>query len=213
MRRRHTALAGAGALLLTATLTACGIQGSDVIEAGGAATIDVSPQHRQRVLLFFVGQDGRVLPVARARENLFGDPLGRIEHDQPPPTDWPREDPAAGWGTSDPWTDQDLPRLGTDKTLALLMYGPRKAERAVGLGTRLPDPDKQAFQVSHQEGATAEPGAPRRVWIRTSLTVTELDWAAVQQIVCTAVYAEDPSGEVEVVLRGPDGERDPARCE
>ncbi|MDX3230005.1 hypothetical protein [Streptomyces sp. ME19-01-6] len=45
-------------------LTGCGVRQSDVIEAGGPATVTVFPDAEQRQILFFVSSEGRLTPVA-----------------------------------------------------------------------------------------------------------------------------------------------------
>ncbi|OEJ27027.1 hypothetical protein AR457_23760 [Streptomyces agglomeratus] len=64
MRRvRGGAAAWVSASLLL--LAGCGIQASEVVEAGGPAVVPVVPDQLERMLLFFVGPDGRPIPVAR----------------------------------------------------------------------------------------------------------------------------------------------------
>ncbi|MGW7362728.1 GerMN domain-containing protein [Streptomyces sp. NPDC054841] len=72
MRRLPTAVAAlaASAALL---LTGCGIQETDVIEAGGPATIEVFPGNERRMLLFFRSPEGELLPVSREPDGLFED--------------------------------------------------------------------------------------------------------------------------------------------
>lgn len=53
------------AAVAAALLTGCGVRQSDVVEAGGPATVIVYPDAEQRVLLFFVSSGGRLTPVAR----------------------------------------------------------------------------------------------------------------------------------------------------
>lgn len=47
-----------------ALLTACGVRQSEVIEAGGPATVTVFPVEEQRMILFFVSSEGRLTPVS-----------------------------------------------------------------------------------------------------------------------------------------------------
>ncbi|CAM5538084.1 hypothetical protein [Streptomyces aurantiogriseus] len=67
MRRPGTAAGRALAVCaaVTAALTGCGVQETDVIEVGGPATVSVSPVPDQRVLLFFLSPEGRLAPVSR----------------------------------------------------------------------------------------------------------------------------------------------------
>ncbi|ADI06063.1 hypothetical protein SBI_02942 [Streptomyces bingchenggensis BCW-1] len=52
------------AAVAAVSLTGCGVRQSDVIEAGGPATVTVFPDAEQRVLLFFVSSEGRLTPVS-----------------------------------------------------------------------------------------------------------------------------------------------------
>ncbi|OMI41059.1 hypothetical protein [Streptomyces sparsogenes] len=117
MKRRGAAAARAAAacVMAVAPLTGCGVRGSDVIEAGGPATVTVFPADEQRLLLFFVSPEGRLTPVAR---RVGGDGSGQAV----------RSGQAVG------------PPLG-DKVLAALFAGPSDGERAAGLRTRLPRPE------------------------------------------------------------------------
>ncbi|MFF3684504.1 hypothetical protein [Streptomyces sp. NPDC002187] len=65
----------AAALLAAApVLTGCGIQETDVVQAGGPATIQVFPQSSTGMVLFFRSPDGELLPVIRSLEGEFEDP-------------------------------------------------------------------------------------------------------------------------------------------
>ncbi|MEU5611564.1 hypothetical protein ACI2L4_20705 [Streptomyces sparsogenes] len=83
MKRRGATAARAAAaavcVMAVAPLTGCGVRGSDVIEAGGPATVTVFPADEQRLLLFFVSSEGRLTPVAR---RVGGDGSG--QSDGPP---------------------------------------------------------------------------------------------------------------------------------
>ncbi|MEU2280446.1 hypothetical protein ABZ614_00515 [Streptomyces sp. NPDC013178] len=67
MRRPGTAVGRALAVCVavTALLTGCGVQQTDVIEVGGPATVSVYPFPEQRMLLFFLSSEGRPAPVSR----------------------------------------------------------------------------------------------------------------------------------------------------
>jgi hypothetical protein len=52
------------AAVVAALLTGCGVRQSDVVEAGGPATVTVFPDAEQRLLLFFVSAEGRLTPVS-----------------------------------------------------------------------------------------------------------------------------------------------------
>ncbi|MEV5987693.1 hypothetical protein AB0L85_22210 [Streptomyces sp. NPDC052051] len=67
MKRPGTAVGRAVAACLSAValLTGCGVQQTDVIEAGGPATVGVFPDPENRMLLFFLSPQGRLTPVTR----------------------------------------------------------------------------------------------------------------------------------------------------
>lgn len=203
MRRLRGALAPAVLLLAT---TGCGIQQTDVVEAGPGATVTVIPPGEERMLLFLVDRDGRVRPVARAMSN--------------PLVHWDTG-PSSGTGTESPWTPAETEgpggsgaetsvgkaRTKAGKALVVLSIGPTDAERDAGLGSRLPGDGESPVTIVEQ---STQGG---RTTIRTSMPVKELEGTAVQQVVCTVAYAEDPTAPPEVVLVGPDGELPATRCE
>ncbi|MFF8275122.1 hypothetical protein ACF05T_03245 [Streptomyces lateritius] len=203
MRRLRGVLAPA-VLLLTAT--GCGIQQTDVVEAGGGATVTVIPPGSERILLFLVDREGRVLPVARSTS----DPL--VHWDTGPSsgsgtktagaTD---ETEAPGGSGSEAGLEKARTKAG--KALVVLSIGPTDAERDAGLDSRLPGTGRSPLTIVEQGTKGG------RTWIRTSMPVRELEGTAVQQVVCTVAYAENPTAPPEVVLGGPDGELPAARCE
>ncbi|MGW3496020.1 hypothetical protein [Streptomyces sp. NPDC001020] len=66
MKRPSTAVVRAAACVTAAgLLTGCGVQQTDVIEAGGPATVNVFPAPGQRLLLFFLSPQGHLTPVVR----------------------------------------------------------------------------------------------------------------------------------------------------
>ncbi|MFD7321103.1 hypothetical protein ACFV9D_08415 [Streptomyces sp. NPDC059875] len=180
------------ALLLTfgllLALGACGIRGSDVVEAGDAAAVPVDPPPALRMTLFFVDGAGRLRPVVR-------DGDGVSNRANPSPTH-----PGTGDGVASLLDDTPL------KPFAALLDGPTAAERALGLRTRLPGPEHGQHElfVSPDAIKRGQDGEPV-FRVRYMGPVTELDPLAVQQIVCTTVYALHPAGRVSVVLTGPDG--------
>ncbi|MEU6877214.1 hypothetical protein [Streptomyces sp. NPDC046712] len=195
--RRGTRL---GALLAgVLVLAGCGIRQSDVVEAGGPATIAVVPVSGSRMLLFYVDADGRLLPVARE----LGGPLDGWEGYRMPPGEPPPTYPA-GSG------------IVAAKALTVLLLGPNKAEAAAGLTTRLPAPgtwrDKEGPHISQGPDTTGEDGE-RRLRIRLPFPVGELDGAGIRQLVCTAAYAEEAEGRASVVLSGPGGSLPAEGCD
>ncbi|MFG2641659.1 hypothetical protein ACGFYP_11910 [Streptomyces sp. NPDC048370] len=176
----------AAALLLT--LGACGIQGTDVVESGEAASVVVQPPPALRMTLFFVGGDGRLAPVVREGQGL--------DHGPPDPTPTGSGDTGRG-----DLRESDAGR--PLKPLAALLAGPGEADRAAGLGTRLPAEGHELF-VSEGAIKTGTYGVPTFL-VRSTGPVKTLEPLAVQQIVCTAVFAKDPAGVVSISLSGKDG--------
>ncbi|MGI5478808.1 hypothetical protein [Streptomyces lavendofoliae] len=193
MRR---ALAPAGAALVATT--GCGIQQTDVVGAGSAATVQVLPLAHDRTLLFFVDPAGEVRPVARS-----------IEH--------PIEKVPIASGTGSGGQGGFVRRqigIGTDKTLAMLMRGPLDNERAAGLRSLLAPRETVRFEITAQPDDGTAPTAERRptLRVRTDMDVMRLEPAAVQQLVCTVAHAEDRTGRVRIVLRGRGRRTPPASC-
>ncbi|MCT4352863.1 hypothetical protein M5362_06940 [Streptomyces sp. Je 1-79] len=186
--RRGTAL-GAALLAGALALTGCGIRQSDVVEAGGPATIAVAPGEGSRLLLFYVDVDGRLTPAARAL-----DTDQRLRGEAQPT--YPR-----GLGVA------ALPALSA------LLRGPTAGERAAGLSTRLPElgweTGKRGPLVNVE---TDEDGEPV---LRVSLDfpLGDLEGTAARQLVCTAAYAEETDGRIAVVLSGPGSTRPAERCD
>ncbi|MGW6390173.1 hypothetical protein ACWFR1_06615 [Streptomyces sp. NPDC055103] len=195
MTRRRVAAAAVAALAGLLPLAACGIQGTDVVEAGGAATVLVAPNPEARMVLYFVGPDGRSMPVVR--DVGFGDP------EAPFPTGEPEGDHEDG--------DRAMSRLrdADDKVLAALLAGPNSTEAAAGLTTALPL--GAGIPRIKQEKAG---GAQSRLQLRLQVPfdVTGLSAEAVRQLVCTVAYARDRVGLVEVAVTGPDGTLPAATC-
>ncbi|MEU7068668.1 hypothetical protein AB0B30_02485 [Streptomyces narbonensis] len=197
--RRAAAAALAGFLPLVA---ACGIQGSDVVEAGGAPTVLVAPNPESRMMLYFVGPDGRSMPVARD--------VGFGSSDSPFGPDYER---GSGGGRETEAPDRALlsgGRTAGDKVLAALLAGPNDAETAAGLTTGLP-PGLGAPHVTEDKPAGTE--GRRLLRARAPFAVTGLSETAVRQLVCTTAYAQDRLGLAEVVLMGPDGALPAATCD
>ncbi|MDX2558670.1 hypothetical protein PV371_03260 [Streptomyces sp. TX20-6-3] len=210
-KRRGAAAVALLALLTPPALAGCGIQKSDVVEAGGAATLHVGPQMlEERIVLYFVGPDGRSMPVTRD--------IGRPSPETSSPSGGSGEHvPTDVFGPGYEISRDDLRRGGivTDKILAMLLAGPRENERAAGIATALPEAKGDTptmLQASKGNGSTGTP-ARRLVWVRTPFPVKQLSEAGVRQLVCTTAYAEDPDGLVEVSLSGPDGILPTARCD
>ncbi|MFF0554770.1 hypothetical protein [Streptomyces sp. NPDC004266] len=204
--RRTTAprRAAVAALLGTVALAACGIQESDVVEAGGAATVAVAPAPEFRMVLYFLGPDGRPVPVVRELGPPVPDPTfasGGSESAE----DRKAQGLGSGWAR-----DKRGARAATDEVLAALLAGPAGADTAAGLTTGLPVSGKPP----HAEATgTLTPEGRRVVLLRSTFPVRGLSEAAVQQLVCTAAYAEDGGGMVDVSLAGVDGTLPTTRCD
>jgi hypothetical protein len=184
-------------LALLLALGACGIRGSDVVEAGEAAAVPVGPPPALRMTLFFVDGDGRLLPVVRDGPGVQGRP------DATPALPGEDSDPSGG-GVESLLDDK---RAGSSlKALVALLAGPTAAERAAGLRTRLPGPEHRQHELYVSDDAIRRGEEDEPVFrVRFTGPVTVLDPLAVQQIVCTTVYALHPTGRVSVELTGPDG--------
>ncbi|MFE7584438.1 hypothetical protein ACFU5Y_23095 [Streptomyces gardneri] len=203
-RRRAAAAALAGLLPLVA---ACGIQGTDVVEAGGAPTVLVAPNPESRMLLYFVGPDGRSMPVSR--DVVFAVPETTFAADHPEDSRVPSEEFGSGYDID----EKALSRwhAANDKVLAALLAGPNETEAAAGLTTALP----HGAGVPHiqEEKVSGGPQGRRLLRLRTPFKVTGLSPEAVRQLVCTAVYARDRLGLAEVAVTGPDGSLTPTTCD
>ncbi|MFB7589426.1 hypothetical protein [Streptomyces sp. NPDC056169] len=202
MTRRRPGLAALAALAGLLPLAGCGIQGTDVVEAGAAATVLVAPNPGSRMVLYFVGPDGRSMPVAR--DVGFGSPDSTGEAD----LSGNARGHADGSGTG---ADQKIPgaHMPGTKVLSALLAGPSGAEAAAGLTTALPR-GVGAPQVQVERPAGSQAG--RLLRLRAPFKVTDLPPAAVRQLVCTAGYADDPEGRTEVAVAGLDGFLAPATC-
>ncbi|MEW1903448.1 hypothetical protein [Streptomyces sp. NPDC086147] len=196
MRRR-----AAAALLLPLALAGCGIQETDVVEAGGAATVVVQPVPEDRMTLYFVGPDGRMMPMVRDMGRPWPSTTSPAGDTVPYDGFGPEYEISAGAPRRE--------RIGTDKVLAALMAGPRDPETAAGATTALPQGGKGTPRVEAEPGG---PSAPARR-LRVPFPVKGLPEAAVRQLVCTTAFAEDPAGRTEVTVTGPDGSLPAARCE
>ncbi|MEW9514649.1 hypothetical protein [Streptomyces bacillaris] len=115
-RSRARGRRAASAAILVAVvplLGGCGIRGTDVIEAGGPATVEAFYNREDDMMLFFRAPDGAVRPVIRTVR------------------------PAAQFGEE--YTGPVDPGLiPTEKVVAALLAGPGQPDRAAGLTTALP---------------------------------------------------------------------------
>ncbi len=145
MRRRAAA---AGAVLLAA-LSGCGIQRTDVVEAGGAATVIVQPVPEERMTLYFLGPDDRLMPMVRD--------LGRPEPTATRPAGGTV--PYDGFGPGYEVSTGTLRRepVTVDKALAALLAGPGPEEAAAGATTALPRGGTRAPRVETERSGPSAP--------------------------------------------------------
>ncbi|WP_051827618.1 hypothetical protein [Streptomyces bicolor] len=187
-RTRRRAAAVAAVAVAVPLLGGCGIQETDVIEAGGPASVDAFFNRDSEMLLFFRSPDGGLSPVIRTTgsSTVFGDGYA--------------ESGSAAQNPGD--TDGPVP---TEKVVVALLAGPRKEDRAAGLTTSLP---------AARPGGTVEvellPGG--RVTTRLPLALEGLDSTAVRQLTCTIAYSQDADGQVVVELTGQDGASTSGTC-
>lgn len=136
-RRFAVAVAVAAAVPM---LGACGIRGTDVIEAGGPASFQAFLNRDTDMLLFFRAPDGSLAPVIRTVESSteFGD--GYSES-------------GSGDAAEDP--------IPTEKVVLALLSGPRTEDRAAGLTSTLPTPAAAPPSSSTAPGTTgSRPTSP-----------------------------------------------------
>ncbi|GAB2958611.1 hypothetical protein GCM10023080_018040 [Streptomyces pseudoechinosporeus] len=184
--RRHAAAVAVAATV--PLLGGCGIQETDVIEAGGPASIQAFFDRDGEMLLFFHSPDGGLSPVIRTTgpSTRFGD--GYVE---------------AGPGDENPGdTAGPVP---TEKVVSALLAGPRKEDRAAGLGTSLP---------AARPGGTVEVklSSGGKVTTRLPLALEGLNSTALRQLTCTIAYSQDADGQVVVELTGQDGASRSGTC-
>lgn len=128
MRRRIRAATALAALL---ALTGCGIQETDVIEAGGPATLDVLPAREHRMMAFLLAPDGLLVPSPRSVDTgAWNGSVG----------------PESGTAPEPP---------STVKTVAALLAGPNAAETRAGLSNAPSLPDPSTVVGTEVSGGTA----------------------------------------------------------
>ncbi|MGW9593700.1 hypothetical protein ACWHLZ_25740 [Streptomyces chartreusis] len=190
MRRGRTRRFGVAVAVAVAVpmLGACGIRGTDVIEAGGPASFQAFLDRDTDMLLFFRAPDGSLAPVIRTVESSteFGD--GYAES-------------GSGVGNSDA-TEGAIP---TEKVVLALLSGPRTEDRAAGLTSALPTP---------RLGTTIKLDRSRNDRIKADLPIAlaPLDTTAVRQLTCTIAYSEEADGRLAVELTGQDGTSKSGTC-
>ncbi|MDQ0960677.1 hypothetical protein QFZ66_004555 [Streptomyces sp. B4I13] len=184
-RMRRRAAAAAVALVLGAPLLGgCGIPETDVIEAGGPATVQAFLTRDTDVLLFFRSPDGRVRPVIRTVRISTA---------------------TVGSGTADGSSAGQAAPLATEKIVMMLLAGPHEEDRAAGLDTALP---AALPGVPVRIGSTWDGRAKARV----PLALDRLDDTALRQLTCTIAYGLDADGRSVVELTGRDGASTSGTC-
>ncbi|WP_369170920.1 hypothetical protein AB5J49_25165 [Streptomyces sp. R28] len=187
-RRRAAAVAVVVVAAAAPLIGGCGIQETDVIEAGGPASIQAFVDRDYDMLLFFRSPDGGLSPVIRTIGSSTGFGPGYVEA-----------------GSGDQKSGDPAGPVPTEKVVMALLNGPGKEDRAAGLGTSLP---------AARPGGTVEveraPGD--RVTARVPLALEGLDSTAVRQLTCTIAYSQDADGQVVVELTGQDGASRSGTC-
>ncbi|MFF9144473.1 hypothetical protein ACF1BN_06430 [Streptomyces sp. NPDC014861] len=204
MRRCPPLLAPAALLAAALPLLAgCGIQGSDVVEAGEAPVVVVQPVPESRMLLYYLGPDGELMPVAREVGTTFV-PLPERTLPGGEREEIPDHADGSGTGFERGFGNPDVPDVAAVKVLAALLAGPGGADREAGLTTDLPETGELIRVVSEGAG---------EVRLRTPFLTHELSERALAQLVCTAAHAVDRSGSASVTVEGPDGALPATTCE
>ncbi|MFE7382362.1 hypothetical protein ACFU9F_18555 [Streptomyces zhihengii] len=197
---RRTAARTLATLAALVPLAGCGIgiPETDVIEAGGPATIDVLPARDYRMLLFFLSPDGRLTPVPRVVDDGFGENY-RLPDGVGPETE---ADSSGGGGSGG---QVPLPaRPPTEKTVAALLGGPNATEQKSGL-RNAPTLPKQAAVTIKVSGGVID--------ATVKAPLDGVDDLGLRQLVCTIAYAEDAWGRPPVRLTGTDGTRPASDCD
>jgi hypothetical protein len=185
MRRRVSAVVSAVAAGVP-LLGGCGIQETDVIEAGGPASVQAFLNREDDMLLFFRSPDGGLSPVIRS----------------------PEPSTVSGGGVFHTATAGDQETNGpvpTEKVVAALLAGPGDVDRTAGLTTALPTADRGGV-------VKVDTSVNGRVTARLPLALEGLDATALRQLVCTIAYSQDAEGRIVVELRGQDGASRSGTC-
>lgn len=183
--RRGGAVAVASGMLL---LGGCGIQETDVIEAGGPATVQAFVDPGSGMLLFFHSREGGISPVIRSVGSTieYGPEGGMVSGQDP---------------------DADSLPVPTEKVILALLSGPDAKDRKAGLSTSLPSaPPAGALRVE------AAPGG-EKVTADLPIALGGLDRTALSQLICTIAYSHDANGRATVLLRGTDDASASGTCD
>ncbi|MFF9489647.1 hypothetical protein [Streptomyces sp. NPDC014676] len=162
-------------------LGGCGIQETDVIEAGGPASVQAFVDRDYDMLLFFHSRDGGISPVVRSTGSV--------------PEYGPEDDPVAG---QDPTGANAVP-VPAEKVILALLGGPDEQDRAAGLGTSLPPvPRSAVLRVEVSPGG-------EEVTAGLPIALDGLGRTALRQLFCTIAYSQGGDGRATVRLTGKDG--------
>ncbi|MGW4027063.1 hypothetical protein [Streptomyces sp. NPDC005009] len=178
MCRRTGAAAVASGVLL---LGGCGIQETDVIEAGGPASVQAFVDRDYDMLLFFHSRDGGISPVVRSTGSTFAyGPEGGLVDGQDP-------------------TGADAVPVPTEKVILALLSGPDERDRAAGLSTSLPPvPRAATLRVEFPPGG-------EEVMADMPIALDGLGLTALRELICTIAYSRGADGRATVRLTGKDG--------
>ncbi|MGW6908029.1 hypothetical protein [Streptomyces sp. NPDC054940] len=187
-RGRAAAVVVAVAFAAVPLFAGCGIQETDVIEAGGPASFQAFFDRDYEMLLFFRSPDGQLTPVIRSAEHPAEFDDGYTE---------------SGLGDRD--TDDTAGPVPTEKVVLALLGGPQQKDRAAGLTTALP---------TARPGGTVkvERASDDKVTTRLPLALEGLDSTALRQLTCTIAYSQEADGQVVVHLTGQDGASRSGTC-
>ncbi|WP_405386294.1 hypothetical protein OG596_01670 [Streptomyces sp. NBC_01102] len=186
-------------------LVGCGIQETDVVEAGRPAVADLLPPREGRVLVFLFSPDEELLPVPRNVDSPWlngvagsdGPDDSTSGPDGSPGHDGPGGSPAVG--------EEMGEALSPLAAVTALLTGPDEAERRAGF-RNAPSLPRAASAVDRvvTHGPTVE--------VELRLRVARLTAPARDQLVCTAAFAAHKQGAVSVILVGQDERLGPADC-
>ncbi|MFI1420817.1 hypothetical protein ACH4VX_23110 [Streptomyces sp. NPDC020731] len=173
--RRTGAVAVASGVLL---LGGCGIRETDVIEAGGPASVEAFVDHDYKMLLFFHSREGGISPVIRS-------PGSTLEYG-----------PEGGLVAGQDPDDADAPPVPTEKVILALLSGPDEQDREAGLSTSLPPaPSAGPLRVEVSPGG-------EEVTADLPIALDGLGRTALRQLICTIAYSHDADGRATVRLMG-----------
>ncbi|MFC8420462.1 hypothetical protein ACFUN7_06145 [Streptomyces sp. NPDC057236] len=176
--RRTRAVAVASGVLL---LGGCGIQETDVIEAGGPASVQAFVDPDYDMLLFFHSRDGGISPVVRSIGST-------LEYD-------PEDGLVAG---RDP-DDVNAVPVPTENVILALLSGPDEQDRKAGLSTSLPPAPRVArLRVEVSSGG-------EKITTDLPIALDGLGRTALRQLICTIAYGQGADGRATVRLTGTDG--------